>query len=275
MTEFRSLPSIADRPFRDVFQKNKQPECKEKAALFAGCLIDFAYPEMGEAVVNVLNKAGIEVTFPDKQTCCGAPARYSGAYDVAAQNALDNIQALLSEDVKYIVSACPTCTVALKHDFIASLESTGQVDALPAARALADKAMDFSSLISSLVKQGRLKFKKGITPTRFTYHDSCHLKRTLHAEQNARNLMKQAGHELVEMQESDMCCGMGGSYTLKLPELSAPILKRKLDHIEQANVPLVLIDCPGCVMQIRGGLDKRASDITVELTAQRLADMFQ
>jgi Fe-S oxidoreductase len=214
---------------------------------------------MGEAVVNVLNKAGIEVTFPDKQTCCGAPARYSGAYDVAAQNALDNIQALLSEDVKYIVSACPTCTVALKHDFIASLESTGQVDALPAARALAD----------------RLKFKKGITPTRFTYHDSCHLKRTLHAEQNARNLMKQAGHELVEMQESDMCCGMGGSYTLKLPELSAPILKRKLDHIEQANVPLVLIDCPGCVMQIRGGLDKRASDITVELTAQRLADMFQ
>jgi L-lactate dehydrogenase complex protein LldF len=87
--------------------------------------------------------------------------------------------------------------------------------------------------------------------------------------------MKQAGYELVEMNEADMCCGMGGSYTLKLPELSAPILERKLVHIEQAGVPLVLIDCPGCVMQIRGGLDKRGSSVKVELTAQRLADSFQ
>jgi Fe-S oxidoreductase len=77
------------------------------------------------------------------------------------------------------------------------------------------------------------------------------------------------------MNEADMCCGMGGSYTLKLPELSAPILERKLVHIEQAGVPLVLIDCPGCVMQIRGGLDKRGSSVKVELTAQRLADSFQ
>jgi Fe-S oxidoreductase len=68
---------------------------------------------------------------------------------------------------------------------------------------------------------------------------------------------------------------MGGAYTLKLPELSTPILERKLVHIEQAGVPLVLIDCPGCVMQIRGGLDKRGSDIKVELTAQRLAESFE
>jgi Fe-S oxidoreductase len=109
----------------------------------------------------------------------------------------------------------------------------------------------------------------------FTYHDSCHLKRTLRAEQAPRDLMKQAGYELVEMQESDMCCGMSGSYSLKLPELSAPILERKLVNIEKAGTPLVLIDCPGCVMQIRGGLDKRRSDIKVEHTAQRLARSLQ
>ena len=87
--------------------------------------------------------------------------------------------------------------------------------------------------------------------------------------------MKQAGYELVEMQEADMCCGMGGSYTLKLPELSAPILERKLVNIEKTGTPLVLIDCPGCVMQIRGGLDKRSSKIKVEHTAQRLARSLQ
>jgi L-lactate dehydrogenase complex protein LldF len=109
----------------------------------------------------------------------------------------------------------------------------------------------------------------------FTYHDSCHLKRTLRAEQAPRQLMQQAGYELVEMQESDMCCGMSGSYTLKLPELSAPILERKLVNIEKTSAPLVLIDCPGCIMQIRGGLDKRASTVTVEHTAQSLARSLQ
>ena len=275
MTENRSLPAIADEPLRDRIKKIKQPKCTGKAAFFAGCLVDFAYPEMGESVVKVLNKAGIEVVFPGGQTCCGAPARYSGAYEVAAQNGADNIRALLAEDVKYVVSACPTCTVALKQDFIASLEAVGRTEELPAARQLAEKVVDFSTLASQLVEQGRLKFKAGIEPIKFTYHDSCHFKRTLHAEQNPRKLMRQAGYELVEMEESDMCCGMGGSYTLKMPEISAPILDRKLINIEKAGVPLVLIDCPGCVMQIGGGLDKRSSAIKVEHTAQHLAECFE
>jgi iron-sulfur cluster protein len=275
LTDFRSLPAIAEEPFRDRVRKISQPKGGEKAAFYAGCLVDFAYPEMGEAVVKVLIKAGIEVIFPEAQTCCGAPARYSGAYEVAAQNAADNIRALLAEDVKYVVSACPTCTVALKRDFIASLEGVGRTTELPAARQLAEKVFDFSTLADQLVAQGRLKFKPGIEPVKFTYHDSCHLKRTLHAEQAPRQLLKQAGCQLVEMYESDMCCGMGGSYTIKLPELSEPILERKLVNIEKTGAPLLLVDCPGCVMQIRGGLDKRGSAIKVEHTAQRLADSLQ
>ena len=107
MTEFRSLPAIAETPFRDKFKSIAQPKSAEKIAFYAGCLIDFAYPEIGEAVVKLLNRAGIEVVFPDEQTCCGAPARYSGAYETAAQNAKDNIDALLKQEVRYVVSACP------------------------------------------------------------------------------------------------------------------------------------------------------------------------
>ena len=275
MTEFRSLPAIADAPLRDKFAKIEQPKCKEKAAFYSGCLIDFAYPEMGESVIKILNKAGIEVIFPEGQTCCGAPARFSGAYEVASQNAKDNIDALLSEDVQYVVSACPTCTVALKHDFIANFESLGQTDALPRARELAAKVIDFSSLVKKLVDEGRLTFKEGRQLGKVTYHDSCHLKRTLNVSEQPRELLTKAGYEIAEMYEADMCCGMGGSYSLKLPEISAPILERKLKNIKDTGAPLVAMDCPGCVMQIRGGLDKNGAKIKVEHTAQRLAEELE
>ena len=275
LTDGRSLPLISADPFRDRIKKIKQPKCAKKAAFYGGCLIDFAYPEMGEAIVKVLNKAGIEVIFPEGQTCCGAPARYSGAYEVAAQNGADNIKALLETDVKYVVSACPTCTVALKQDFIHHLDAVGRTEELPEAHRLAEKSVDFSTLAYQLIEQGRLKFKKGIEPTKFTYHDSCHFKRTLHADQYPREMMKQAGHELIEMDESDMCCGMGGSYTIKQPEISAPILERKLVNIEKTGASLLVIDCPGCMMQIGGGLHSRDSDVKVRLTAQMLADCLE
>lgn len=275
MTDFRSLPAIAERPFRDTFKTIEQPKSKEKAAFYAGCLVDFAYPEIGESVVKVLNKAGIEVVFPEGQTCCGAPARYSGAYEVAAQNAADNIEALLQEDVHYVVSPCPTCTVALKQDFISTFESLGKADCLPGAQKLASKVVDFSSLVKKLVDEGRLPFKEGSQLGKFTYHDSCHLKRTLKVYNEPRELLAKAGYEVVEMYEADMCCGMGGSYSLKLPEISAPILERKLKNIKEADAPLVLMDCPGCMMQIRGGMDKACGAARVEHTAQRLAEALE
>jgi len=275
MTDFRSLPAISEKPFRDTFRAIEQPASKEKVALYAGCLIDFAYPEMALCLVKILNKAGLEVVFPEGQTCCGAPARYSGAYEVAAQNATDNINALLAEDVRSVVSACPTCTVALKHEFSSTFESLGQTSELPRARELAEKVVDFSSLVKKLVDEGRLKFKKGLQLGQITYHDSCHLKRTLHVSDQPRQLLTRAGYQLKEMYEPDICCGMGGSYSLKLPQISAPILERKLSHIRDTGAPLVVMDCPGCVMQIRGGLDKQKSTIKVEHTAQRLVDQLE
>ncbi len=322
MTEFRSLPAIAETPLRDKFKQIEQvlepaypgradlqvrvpPDptisgfpptatqsaetqsqtnaadatlkrrSAETAAFYSGCLIDFAYPEMGESVVKILNKAGIEVIFPEGQTCCGAPARFSGAYEVAAQNARDNIAALLERRVKYVVSACPTCTVALKHDFISTFESLGQTDWLPRAHELATKVIDFSSLVKLLVDEGRLTFKEGQQLGKVTYHDSCHLKRTLNVSQQPRELLTKAGYEISEMYEADMCCGMGGSYSLKLPEISAPILERKLKNIKDTGAPLVVMDCPGCVMQIRGGLDKDGAPIEVQHTAQQLADRLE
>ena len=276
LTDDRSLPAIAAKPFRDVFKTIKQPECREKVVFYAGCLIDFAYPEMGEAVVKILNKAGIEVIFPENQTCCGAPARYNGAYDVAAKNAEDNIKALLeNSDASYVVSACPTCTVALDREFIETFESIGKHGKIATAKQLAGKVIDFSTLVKKLVDEGRLTLKSGEPLGKITYHDSCHLKRTLKADQPPRDLLTQSGYALEEMFECDTCCGMGGSYSLKLPKISGSILTRKLTNIKNTGANVVAMDCPGCVMQIRGGLDQDGADIKVQHTAELIAGQFK
>lgn len=292
LADFRSLPAIAARPFRDTFRALEQKVARtgdstektvdriarspgerkgpRRAAFYAGCLIDFAYPGMGEDVVKVLNAGGVEVTFPEAQTCCGAPARYSGAYEVAAQNAIDNLEAFAAEDVDWVVSACPTCTTALAHEFARTLKSTGKTEWVAKAEALAAKVVDFSSLVARLVEEGSLKLDpKKLPPV--TYHDSCHLKRTLHVFEEPRALLKKLGHEVVEMKESDTCCGMGGSYSLKFPEISRPILTKKLANIRDTNVPTAAMDCPGCVMQIRGGFDKEKDPVEVHHVARLLA----
>jgi len=275
LTDGRSLPAIAAEPFRDSFAKIKQPKCQQKIALYAGCLIDFAYPEMGIALVKLLNKAGIEVTFPLEQTCCGAPALYNGAYEVAAQNATDNIQALMKDEVTHVVSACPTCTVALTHEFVKTLDTLGQSEWLPQAIKLAEKTVDFSTLVKQLVDEGRLSFKEGEQVGKVTYHDSCHLKRTLNVFEEPRELLQKAGYQVTEMFECDMCCGMGGSYSMKLPEISAPILQKKLQNIKETGAPVVAMDCPGCVMQIRGGFDKDSSAVRVQHTVELLVDRLK
>ncbi|MBJ6723408.1 L-lactate dehydrogenase (quinone) large subunit LdhH [Geomesophilobacter sediminis] len=276
LTETRSLPAIAAEPFRDRFARIEQPKgCPEKAVFYAGCLIDFAYPEMGASLVKILNKAGIEVVFPQEQTCCGAPALYNGAWDVAAQNAADNIDALRADEATYVVSACPTCTVALNHEFGKTLETAGRTEWLEKAKVLAEKTVDFSTLVKRLVDAGRLTLKEGNELGKITYHDSCHLKRTLRVSEEPRELLQKAGYQVAEMFECDTCCGMGGSYSMKLPEISAPILQRKLHNIKETGAPLVAMDCPGCVLQIRGGFDREGSKVEVRHTAELLAEQVE
>ena len=272
MTEHRSLPAIADEPLRDRFPRIVQPVgAKDRACLYAGCLVDFAYPNVGESVVRVLNAAGVEVVFPEGQTCCGAPARYAGVFDVAAKNAMDNVEALESAEARWIVSACPTCTVALKHDLAATLRSQGHMAWATRADDLAANVRDFSSLVKELADAGRLELEPGADHEPVTYHDSCHLKRKLRATEPPRQLLRAAGHEVREMADSDTCCGMGGSYSLKFPEVSRPILEKKLANARASGARTVAMDCPGCQLQIGGGLDRSGNGIRAVHTAEILA----
>jgi iron-sulfur cluster protein len=274
LTRDRSLPAIANEPLRDRFRELGQPAgARDVAAFYAGCLIDFAYPGVGEAVVKVLNAAGVEVVFPEGQTCCGAPARHAGAVEVAARNAMDNVAALEGAGARWIVSACPTCTVALRHELGETLRAQGHADWAARAEALAARVKDFSSLVDELVQEGRLVLLPAAPGgTQVTYHDSCHQKRKLGAHEAPRRLLRGAGLPIVELPESDACCGMGGSYSLEFPEVSRPLLARKLENVRKTGAPTVAMDCPGCALQIGGGLDRAGDRVRARHVAELVAD---
>ena len=270
LTEKKSLPAVAKVPFRDVFKKVKQDvkNQKGKIALYAGCLIDFVYPKIGEGVIVALNEKGYEVVFPDGQSCCGAPATYMGDRKNARKCAVMNIEAMEAEKVDYVVTACPTCT----HALIDSYKELVQDDPALLARAeeLSSKSRDFSKLLFDL---GGLPAGGDGVPLKITYHDSCHLKRSMGVFTEPRKILSDiAGVKLIEMKESDRCCGFAGSYSIKFPEISGPILDRKMKNIEETGADVVVVDCPGCLMQISGGLDKKNPKIKVIHTAELLLE---
>ncbi len=192
--------------------------------------------------------------------------------DVAANNMLQNLKALEQENPDFILSACPTCTLVLKKKGLLALRNQKVSPELIAkAEKMAEKVIDASYFIHKLIKEGRITFSKPLEEE-FTYHDPCHLKRSLNIWQEPRESLQKAGLKLKEMFESDICCGMGGSYSLKFPEISVKILERKLKNIQDTGANLVCTDCPGCIMQIRGGADKKGLAFKVKHSLEVLAE---
>ncbi len=133
----------------------------------------------------------------------------------------------------------------------------------------------FTELVDKLIKEKRLTPKEGVELHTLTYHDSCHAKRHVGIFKEPRAALSAAGYEIKEMNECDTCCGMGGSYTLKQPEISMQMLKRKLENIEATGAEFVTAECPGCLIQIRGGLDKSGSKIKAIHPAELMVDKFK
>ena len=269
MTEGRSLMSIAPVPFRDIFPtiQQKVDNPKGKIAMFTGCMLDFAYVDIAKAVIADLNSIGYVVDMPMGQSCCGAPATYMGDRENAKKTAELNVEAMHAEDYDYVVSACPTCTHQLREYRTFFEEGS---DMYKKAAELGDKTFDFCKLFYDL---GGLEESGDASPITITYHDSCHLRRELGVWKEQRELLtKTNGITLVEMVDSDVCCGFGGTYSIKLPEVATPILANKLAHIKDTGASLVAVDCPGCLMQIRGGMDANDIPIEVKHTAVILAE---
>jgi len=268
LTDTISLPGLQANLLRDRMAGYASPAAGKapRVALYSGCVTSFAYPELGEDVMRLLEKYRVAPFYPQEQACCGAPAYFSGDSATALTLARHNIEALSDQEPDYIVTVCPGCAVMLKKEFLSL--TYGEPALHEKAVHLSGKVRDLTQLLSELGPRSGWKASAG---KEVTYHDPCHLKRGLGISAEPRKLIEQAGYGLVEMNDADACCGFGGDTLLTHPELCGSILQRKLANIQATGVDTVVTSCTACVLQLRGGLHKRGSPIRVVHIAELLA----
>jgi L-lactate dehydrogenase complex protein LldE len=206
--------------------------------LFVTCIIDTLYPETGEAVVRTLNRAGVRVSFPPGQTCCGQPSFNAGLRQQARKMAMQTIRAFESSPGPVVVPS-GSCAAMIRHSYAELFKDDPQW--LPRALALAERTFEFSEFLVDHL---------GVTDLgarfmgRMTYHSSCHLLRGVGVDRQPRALL--AGD----------CCGFGGVFSLEHPEISAAMLERKIACLETSGASVVVACDAGCVTNINGGLHR-------------------
>jgi L-lactate dehydrogenase complex protein LldE len=236
-----------------------------RAALMITCLGDVFFPEVGVAMVHLLRRLGVEVEFPAGQTCCGMPLFNSGYHHDAAQVAARTVK--LFEGSPHVVVPSGSCAWMVKAEYPGLLRGDPALRA--AAESLARRTRELSQFIVEVL--GVTAIDSPFVGT-VTYHDSCHLLRGLGESRSPRTLLRSVrGVELVELPGADQCCGFGGSFSVRLPEVSTAILDRKLGHVEATGARCLVACDAGCLMQMGGGLTRRGSRVKAVHLAQVLA----
>jgi len=270
--EFRALPALAPKSFRQIWKSIKPsvPNPRFRVALFSGCAQDFIYPEQLTACVKLLAAHNVEIDFPLEQTCCGLPLDSMGQRETAISVAQQNVHAFDVAKYDAIITLCASCGSHLKHRYIDLLEGTPSQ--AQAVHVFVEKITDFSSFVYDILGLRADDFNNG--SEKVTYHAACHLCRGLEVTVPPRELIKAAG-EYVPCVEEDVCCGFGGTYSMKFPEVSSVLLEKKLADAEATGATRLVVDCPGCVMQIKGGFEKKNSKIKVTHISELLAERMK
>lgn len=269
---FRALPAIADSPFRERWLKlrHKVQEGSIHVGLFAGCAQDFVYPEQLEAAVTLLAAKNCRVSFPAEQSCCGLPVQTMGEKAAALTTAKANIDAFENSGCDYIVTLCASCASHMKHAYTRLLAEDAAYR--EKAERFTAQVTDFSSFLVDVLGYGESDFTNTDAngDDSVCYHSPCHLCRGMGVTEQPHALLQATG-EYVATEEEDTCCGFGGTYSTHFPEISGRILEKKLACLEESGAKSLVTDCPGCVMQLRGGEEKRGRKLTVEHMAEFLA----
>lgn len=219
-----------------------------RVALFATCLADQAAPEAAVAAVRLLRHLGVDVAFPEAQTCCGQPAYNVGYHAEARRLAEHHLRVFDGFD--HVVLPSGSCAAMVVGHY------PGLFDADPAAHAAATDLARRTSELSSFVVDvlGRADVGADLRGTRVTYHDGCHALRTLGVAEAPRRLLRAAGAELIEAVGHDTCCGFGGLFSVKLPEVSAAMARAKHDGIHATGADVLTSGDAGCLLQLGGSL---------------------
>jgi L-lactate dehydrogenase complex protein LldE len=236
-----------------------------RVSLFVTCIVDQVFPQVGIAITEVLERLGYDVDFPEAQTCCGQPAFNSGYPDQArtiARHFLD-----VFHDSEYIIVPSGSCASMISHHFADIFEHDPK--ALAEVHRLEPRVWEFSRFLLEVacVDDVGARFDGVVT-----YHDSCHALRELHIKAGPRKLLaKVHGLTLAEMDVAEECCGFGGTFSVKFPEVSGAMARTKIDSIQKTGASTIVSIDSSCLMQLQGVIDRAGLPIRTLHLAEVLA----
>lgn len=228
-----------------------------RIALFATCLGDQFFAEACADAVRLLRHLGADVDFPEEQTCCGQPAYNSGHRSEAERMARHTLRVF--EDAEYVVTPSGSCAAMLRHEYPRLLPGAE-------TRSLTEKVFELSEFVVDVL--GVEQLGEGLTGQRVAYHHGCHALRSLGLSSQPVRLLEGAGAEVASWSDDRECCGFGGLFSTKLPEVSASMADRKLDTLPDVDV--VTSADPGCLLQIGGRAERRRRALSVRHLASLL-----
>ncbi|MBC8450728.1 (Fe-S)-binding protein [bacterium] len=239
-----------------------------RVGFFVGCATNLIYPETGNAIAGLLTRSGVDVVIPRNQGCCGAPAFNAGDYATGRELARKNIDVFNLAEIDAVVTGCASCGLSLKREYEETLGIEG---------GLGIPVFDFTEFLA--LRGGGLAGATAPHDTsassarvRVTYHEPCHLSRGQGITDEPRTVIRSLPWvELVEMHDSDRCCGGGGSFSLTHYDLAAAIGEHKIEAIRATGADVVVTECPACVMQLKDMVVRYGLDVEVLSIADLLA----
>jgi L-lactate dehydrogenase complex protein LldE len=221
-----------------------------KVSLFIPCLVDQFFPQVGLNLYKILKKVGASVDYPVEQTCCGQPAFNSGYHAEAIELAQRFLEVFRRSD--YIVAPSGSCTSMVKIFYPEIIEEDSLRETL---HHITSKIYEFSDFLVNVVGISDVGAR---FPHRVTYHDACHLLRELRVRDAPRTLIREVRDiDFVEMENSETCCGFGGTFSVKFPEISTAMAEDKASAIAQSGAEYVVANDSSCLMQIAGYLSRK------------------
>jgi glycolate oxidase iron-sulfur subunit len=270
----RHFKNLAPTPFHKMLpdldlEKNRTGP---RVGIFTGCLIDKFYPRIALSMIRALHHHGAVVVIPDNQGCCGIPALSSGDMDTFHRLVAHNLELFEAADLDCLVTACATCTATL-HELWPVMTRDRSGLSYAALKRIAEKTLDISQFLVSKPFSEDTALADDAARIPVTYHDPCHLKKSLGVAAEPRELIRRSPkHELVEMTDADTCCGMGGSFNLLHYDISASIGDAKRDRILETGAEIVATGCPACMMQISDTLSRAGKRVAVRHPVELYAE---
>ncbi len=253
----RHLKGLAWKPFTPkpffIFSQKTT-----KVAFFTGCLIERIFPEIGTSTVEILQRLNFNIFIPEEQLCCGFPSLSLGDIEAFKRQVYHNVKVFNLEDFQILLTSCSTCTYTIKKLWPLMFPEQ------PEIANLASRTMDIVEFLAKEIPTIHPLKTPSPKPI-LTYHDSCHLRKSLKIWKEPRLILTKAtNYCYVEMEDADACCGFGGTFSIEFQEISEKIGMKKLEHIKNSGAQIVATSCPACMIQLIDIISRNKLEIHVK-----------